>query len=97
MQRKKAPSRLTSFRGSTVSRVLGAIAGDDLVDAVVSAQGEVDLQDVVAWLHQAKDSLDFLALLFQSRALLHVLDQRILDDLATTVKEIFNLNFGKNR
>lgn len=64
MQRKTR-SRLTSFRGSTVDRVLGAIAGDDLVDAVVSAQWEVNLQNVVAWLHQAEDSLDFFALFFQ--------------------------------
>lgn len=65
MQRKPQ-SRLTSFGGSAMNGVLGAIAGDDLVNAVVSAQWEVDFQDVVAWLHQTEDSLDFLALFFQS-------------------------------
>lgn len=95
VMQRKPQSRLTSFGGSAVNGVLGAIAGDDLVNAVVSAQWEVDFQDVVAWLHQTEDSLDFLALFFQSWALLHVLDQRILNDLATAVKEVFNLDFEK--
>lgn len=74
-----------------MGRVLSAITSDDFVNAVVTSEREVDLDDVVAGLHETQNSLHLFTFLFERGALLHVFDERVLDDLAPTVKEIFDL------
>jgi hypothetical protein len=74
-----------------MGRVLSAITSDDFVHAIVTSEREVNLQNVIARLHEAKDTLDFLALLFECGAFLHVIDQRVFDDLATAMEEVFDL------
>lgn len=71
--------------------MLSTVAGDDLVDPAVSTQREVDLQNVVAGLHQSQNTLNFFALFFDGGSLLHVFDKRVLDDLTSAVEEIFDL------
>lgn len=75
--------------------VLGAIASDNLVDAIVATQREVNLNDVVAWLHQSQDALHLLALLVDIRSLLHVLNQRVFHNLTAAVEKVFDLNLGE--
>lgn len=75
--------------------MLGSVTSDDFVDAVVAAQREVDLEDVVAGLHQSQDSLHLLSLLIERCLLLHVLDERVLHDLTSSVEEIFDLDGRK--
>lgn len=96
MQQQLENIRLTSFGWRTMGRVLGTVAVDDLVDAVVATQREVDLENVIARLHQSQDAFDFLSLLLERRSFLHVLDERVLDDLTAAVEEVFDLH-GKNR
>lgn len=96
MQQQLENIRLTSFGWRAMSRMLGTIAVDDLVDAVVATQREVDLENVIARLHQSQDAFDFLSLLLERCTLLHVLDERVLDDLTAAVEEVFDLH-GKNR
>lgn len=73
-----------------MGRVLGTVAGDDFVNSVITTQWEVNLNYVIARLHQSQDSFDFLALLLERGSLLHVLDERVLDNLAPAVEEIFD-------
>lgn len=70
--------------------MLGAVAGDHLVVARISAQREGNLDDVVAWLHQHQDALDPLALLLQGDASLHVFDHLLLADLTGAVEEVLD-------
>lgn len=85
--------KLTSLRRRTMSRVLSTIASNNLVDAIVTSQWEVDLDDVIAGLHELENSLDFVALLLDGGALLHVGDERVFDDLAATMEEVFDLSW----
>lgn len=61
--------------------MLGAIAVDHLVGAVVPLDGEGDLQHVVAGLHDLQDATGLVALLLKGDALLHLLDQLVLHNL----------------
>lgn len=90
---------LTSFGWDSVSRMLSTVAVDDLVDSVIAAKWEIDLKDVITWLHESQDSLNLFTLLLNGGTFLHVLDQRVFDDLAATVEEVFDLICGrlKNR
>lgn len=80
-----------------MDRMLSTISSDDFINTVVTSKWEINFKDVVARLHQAKDSLDFLALLFNCWALLHVLDEWVFNDLTSTMKEIFDLVVGEEK
>jgi hypothetical protein len=88
---------LTSFGWCSMGRVLSAVSVDDFVDTVVTSEWEVDLEDVVAGLHQRQDSLDFLTLLLDGDFFLHLGDERVLDNLTTAMEEVFDLDVEKNR
>jgi len=83
-------STLASLGGRLVGAVLGAVAGDHLVVAGIAAQGEGDLDDVVAGLHQHEDALHLLLLLVAGQLALHVVHQRFLGDLAAAMEEILD-------
>lgn len=87
---------LTTLCWGSVRGVLGSVALNYLVDSVIAAQREVNLENVIAWLHQSQDSLDFLALLLLCGSLFHVFDERILNNLTSAVEEIFNLDWKIN-
>ena len=69
-----------SLAGTPVVTVLGPVAGDHLVRAVVPLQGEVDLQHVRAGLYQTEDpvTLGHLLLPWNPGVLHVVIDQLIL-------------------
>jgi len=81
---------LASLGGRLVGAVLGPVTGDHLVVAGIAAQGEGDLDDVVAGLHQHEDALHLLLLLVAGQLALHVIDEGLLGDLATAVKEVLD-------
>lgn len=87
---------LTSFCGSSVRRVLSSVAGNNFIDSIVTTQREVDFYDVITGLHQSQDSLHLFALLLVRGSLFHVFDKRILDNLTSTMEEIFNLDWKIN-
>lgn len=72
--------------------MLSTIALDYFVDAAVTSQWEVDLNNMITRFHVLQDSLDFLALLLECCLFLHVFDQGIFNDLTTTVEEVFYLD-----
>lgn len=74
-----------------MGRMLCTIASDNLIHSIVTTQWEVNFEDMIAWLHERKNSLDFVALLIDGGALLHISDQRVLDDLTTAMEEVFDL------
>lgn len=74
-----------------MGRMLCTIASDNLINSIVTTQWEVNFENMIAWLHERKNALDFVALLFDGGALLHVSDERVLDDLTTAMEEVFDL------
>lgn len=70
--------------------MLRAVSADHLIISGVAAQRELDLDDVVARLHQVQDTADLLLLLLDGDPRLHVLDQLVLNDLARPVEEVFH-------
>lgn len=93
--RRKRPilRRLTSFRWSSMYRMLCSVACDDFVDSRVTSEREVNFYDVVTRLHKSEDSLYFVTLVFERCSLLHVFHQWILNDLAAAMEKILYL-FG---
>lgn len=83
--------QLTSFSWGTMSRMLCTVTRDNLVNSIVTSKWEVDFDNMVARLHKLQNSLHLVSLFFNGRAFLHVSDQRILDNLTSSMEEVFNL------
>lgn len=72
--------------------MLRAIASDHLIVARVASQGESGLEDVVTWFHEHQDTLHLFLPLFHAHpgTFADILDQFVLDDLTSTMKEVFD-------
>lgn len=86
----KGMNEITSFGGRAMAGVLRAISLDHLVVSGVTTQRELDLDDVVARLHQHEDALHLLLLVVDAHAALHVLHQLVLHHLARPVEEVLD-------
>lgn len=70
--------------------MLSAVAENHFVIARVTTQRELDLEDVVAWLHQLQDTGNLLFLLLDGDPGFHVLNELVFDNLAGSVEEVLD-------
>lgn len=72
--------------------MLGSIARDQLIIPRVTSERKRGLDNVVAWLHEHEDALDFFLAFLEGHAgsFTNVLDEFVLDDLTGPVEEILD-------
>ena len=78
---------LTSFAGSSVLTVLGAVCFDHFIFTIITFNGKVHGNWVVAWLNNAQNARNSLFFLFQWHLPCQLVHQFALDDATCTIEK----------